>query len=328
MAIQTVPNFSPFLAAWFGPTPGVIALSTTGQKYGQIMRAPKSGVVDKITYYVASASNNQPVKVSLQTRGTDGMPSGTLHGGSAAQVVTPTIGTWNTATLTTPATVTAGDWFGPVIEFDNTTGNISFQQTNPATFMEAATYSGTAWTRQTSGVLMVPIYSDGSYPETGALVARNVSTNYTLSSSPDEVGIIFKCPIAMRICGAQTSATLASAGVQADLVLYDDTGAEVLVLRQYGTNSTMLFASKATLDPTRYYRLTWRPVSGTVVQIRAVFPELAAKTPFAALFDMSMTTRTDLGAWTQTPLELPFLMPMFDGVEVGSGGGNIFVIED
>ena len=186
-------------------------LDSDGDKVAFIVKAPKTGTINKISGYYAGMSGSHTVSIGLFTVDSSGNPTLTNYGGSATETGITTgssFQTWS-RTLSTPATATKGDIFAVVITM-TTWGGSGYARIAETTFNTIRTlfpyrafYDGATWTKTAdfrpclgifyndSTAPMTPFF-DSAYPTTSSSTAAQKQGNrYVPSADVDAVGMVF-----------------------------------------------------------------------------------------------------------------------------------------
>ena len=173
-------------------------------------------------------------------------------------------------------------------------------------------------------------YNDGTYgfvPFTFPYVTFN-QTTYNNGSTPDERGLIFQFPVAVRIAAAWTQFTPTATNGAFDIVLYDSDGTTALetisvdgnVHRGVGANTGGLtyvwFSQSRELLANTNYRLVVKPttVNNSLNSCDWYMNTAGMLDALEGGQNWHETTRTDGGAWTQTTTRRPMIGLLLDGL--------------
>jgi len=352
MAITALPGPIPMPGLYaIGATAyATTTIDATAEKVAWIFQVPRTGTLEWFEFRIGTFTQcTNGLRLSFQDVSvTAGEPDGTLDqfcditSGLAAN-------TWQTPphALThdgtgggTKRSVTAGQWLACVVQFVSFAASDSLlvsRTLSPAT--DSSMYAidfVASWTTRPGPLVLALKYSDGTYSPvstypSGPWKTLNTQT-FNSGSTPDERGIVFVLPMAMRVVGAWLRGDLDQV---CDLVLYDSSDA---VLASYtndpdirGTTTgqclSYLFATSVTLTAGATYRLVLKPTTGSSVVLYDADVESSARLQAMATgVNWYGTSRTNAGAWTDTDTTVAFLGLIVDGVDttVGSGGGGAF----
>lgn len=322
---------------------GLVTLSASGHKAALIFRAPKTGSITDLMFGTRNVTTGATVDLRLETvSATDGFPTGTLQAtntNAAVVVDSADDNVVKTGTLTASATVTKGDVLALVIVNDSVSPGtmiIAAEARTTHNFPYSASITTASWGKSQANIIAGVKYSDGKcYPLHGVLLATATNApSFNSGSTPDERGFKFQLPFSARVTGAWAQGIIGSG--DADLVLYDSSDAVIAstsidhdqTCGFSGDLALLYFAASPTLSANTDYRLVLKPTSATNVSIT----ELAlADATHRGAYDggdaFQFTSRTDAGAWTDSPLTWPMLGLIIDAVNSG-GGTTVIVVED
>lgn len=328
-------------------------LDATGEYVAWIVDAPKAGTIDRIHFYAGTVTaNGDGLRCRIETLNTaDNLPSGTLVGGSSEVThVTTTANAWNRGTAGLGAVVTrgqaiavklaspaAGTTFNGVIraKFDNHKGPGVEPPNILAPYLVNALPTGAA---VSAGAMDFALeYNDGSIPyiECAIPASSVATTSFSSSSTPDERGNLFQVPAPMRVIGVYNQIVPGGANQTCDVVLYDSGGSALatiaLDLDQYRLasvgSSLHYFPTAVTLAANTNYRLVIKPTVTSSITVGQYVLDTSAGT--TALREAGvggttwqLTTRTDAGAWTDTPDTIACIGLIVDQIDDGAGGGT------
>ena len=333
-----------------------LALDATGERCGHVQFIKQAGNIAKVIFYNASVLTGDTIKASIQTVGADGLPTGTVWptaGGNKAYgtvaIATGDTG-WHTVTFTEVASVVAGDIIAIVMEWNSyVAGNMRFYTNNgvsalaggylsfPYCVSDIAAVTGTWIKHGTSGYVglaMVLEYSGGNYYINTNGEGCGATSSFALNtgSDPDELGIYFQVPFAMRAYGFWLHADVdydltvslmdASNTVLANRVLDAD-------YRFYAGSSPFYInfdsdpASFVTLQPNTWYRLIITPSSASPCSMWGLdMPSAAAMATLDGGTLCYATSRVDAGEWTNTNTKRYALGLLIDQIDIPAGGGG------
>lgn len=319
----------------FTVIPGFTAMliDAAGEKAAFIFEVPKSGTISAVGFRVHSLTTAQLLRAGLETVDPlTGDPTGTQYGGSVAGTVTPVDSTYHTVTLGTAATATAGDIVALVIQFDATAGSLNITQLNIENALSGFPYCDhytAAWAKQTQTIPVASVeYSDGSYAYCGGMMplSNYAITLFNSGSAADERALRINAPVPLRVIGMQAMVDLDEA---ADFVLYDSTGtalATVSLDKDFRAQAARglirrRFANAVTLSANTTYYAAVKPTTVTDVGLAEwTLPSAAARAQMHGGTNLSLATRVDGGAWTETQTVIPLIGLIVDGLDNGVGG--------
>jgi hypothetical protein len=341
MALTSVPIFRlpshHFATTNLGPAfTTAITIDAVGERAAAIFHAPATGSIEKIAYRVATHTTTGNADIRLETVDlSTGNPSGTLWAANtnATQSINAS-NTWFTTTLTSAASVNAGDLLAVVIEspaastLNTQITTIANSTMGQKVFPHYASFAAAAWTKTAGSLVCTVEYSGGVYyPISGVYPYTAIAgTTYASNSTPDERGNTFILPYRCRACGAYVQADIDAA---ADVVLYDTDGTTALATVSIDTDVRsnvgpglfwVQFPSAVTLEANSTYRLALKPTTTTGIGVyhltvasAAIFT--GAITPGGTI---QLTTRTDAGAWSETAEAQMAIGLEIDQIDIGA----------
>lgn len=334
-------------------------LDASGEYVAWIIQAPKTGTIDRIHFYAGTVTaDGDGLRCRIETLSpTANTPSGTLVGGSSEVThTTTTANSWNRGTAGLGAAVTRGDSIAvKLLSPAGTTFNgvirAKFDQNkgpglDPANFLVPYIINAipTAAAVSPGAMAFALEYNDGSIPYVEAAIPASAvtSTSFNSTSTPDERGNLFQTPVPMRVIGVYHQIVPGGANQTCDIVLYDNGGSALgtiaLDLDHYrlasASSSIHYFSSAISLAANTNYRLVIKPtvtssMSATQYALDTSAGTTALREAGVSGTTWQLTTRTDAGAWTDTPDTIAcigLIVDQFDdGASAGgSGGGNPF----
>lgn len=247
MAFANIPG-------WPLPFPGGIDLQVSFAAYADslidaatekvafIIQCPQDGVLNRVGFRFGTVTQAPAngLTVSFQTVGADGNPDGTQDQTRLVASGSIVSNSWVTTGLITSdgtdtgtkRTVTQGEPLAIVIEYASflagdslnvTTGYTGvFAANNTTAFPYTALFTA-AWVRSLRQLNLGLQYDDGSWvPIWGALPSESlINTLFTSASNPDELGMQFVCPFAMRVVGFSGTFRAAATTSTYRMSLYD-----------------------------------------------------------------------------------------------------------
>lgn len=303
------------------------ALSATTTKVGARWRAPKSGNIDRISFWVAALSGTPTLRVGIQET-VDGLPNGTFI---QSATTTPSL---NQNRVTIPScAVTVDNQYATVVEWDSGATSATVRQRNTGSFLASVLsvadlgMSAGTWLAGSGMPMVIAQYTDNdiAYPS-----ALNVETavNITDSSNPDEYGNKFVPDHSFWCCGAYFALRdTGNANANAKIALFDSSGTELASCTHTEATDSLV------TTPQDFYRY-WNPVrlikgqtyylsikaTGTgqiaIYSISQAYNDLNA----AITGGMIRVTRNNLGAWTEDDTQSILLHPLVsDTAQPGTG---------
>jgi hypothetical protein len=298
-------------------------LYSSTPQLAQIFTVPKSGTINQLAVQLGTITTSDTMQLSLQTVNSSGSPTGTLYGSSAAQTFTPSAGSLNSVTLSTPATATEGDVVALVLGFSSTIGSVNVTYTDRTyfggsitTFPYSLTYNGSAWSKATTSWCVYLGYNDGTYPDINTIPASAAGTfsfAQNLGSNPDEYGMYFQMPMKALVEGVWVLNNATNTSPYDTVKLYSTDGATVLaqndVFQGYYNTSAIRFipfTSLVTLNEGLNYYLTLKSGSTTANTFYSLtFPNANAATSMHGNLNGTQTLqgiyRQNSGTWTYSP---------------------------
>lgn len=322
-----------------------ITLDATAEKCAHIQQVVRAGDIATVSFYNAAITTGDTIKASLQTvDSATGLPTGTIWttstGNKAFGTVAVTTGNtgWSTVTFGEVATVALGDFIAIVFEYNSYgAGNMRFYQgvvIGTQAFPHGATDLTGSWTKITGGLSIVIGYSDGYYPQTNSEGMATVggAQNLSQSTTPDEVGNYYQVPFAMRAYGMVIHADI-DFDCTVSILAADNTVLASGTIRA-STRSTVaraqhkpIFTSKATLQPSTWYRMIITPTTTSNVALYYIDVHTAAAMD---VLDGGIlcyaTSRTNEGAWTNLTTRRWCMSLLIDQIDIPAGGsGGIYM---
>lgn len=363
MAFIKIPGwpigYPPMGTGSFASFNGLNPVDASGEKSGWIIQCPKDGVLNRVGFRLSTVAQ-APVNgltVSFQDVGASGVPDGTqdqtrlVPQGDIVSNTFVTTGLITSDGTDTGAkrTVTQGELLAIVVEFASfATGDniiVSFSCTGPfenrtqlGGFPYAVTFT-TSWAKDiTTGMMNIALqYDDGTWePITACIPAETAfSTAFNSSSSPDERGMKFIVPVAMRAVGVWCGCNIAGTTSTYKFHLYDSNDVELAsatldpdVNRTTGASTAVQLYFNGVADSVELvqgatYRVTLEATGAGNLTIHGWIPDssaFASATPWGE--DAVMTTRTNGGAWTDetngTYLGIGLLIDAIDPVKAAA----------
>lgn len=329
-------------------------LDANGEYVAFILQAPKTGTIERVHFHATTVTaDGDGLRVRIETVVvTDGLPSGTLVGGSSeVTIVTTTPNSWNRSGAGLAAAVTKGDIIA--VQLMSPAAGTTFNGIIRSSF---SGYVGptlsigpnglfpyivnavpTAAKAVPGGMVVALEYDDGTTPYIEAAIPASsiVSTGFNSTSTPDERGNLFQVPVPCRVVGVYHQSLPGGTTQSYDLVIYN--GADVAIatvsrdadiIRQIagGQSEVALFPTPVALSALTNYRLVMKPtVTTSLSQTQQVIDTATGGTRLREAVvggtTWQLTTRADAGAWTETPDTIACLGLIIDQFDDGAGGG-------
>jgi hypothetical protein len=248
-------------------------LNSSTPQLAQLFTVPKSGTINQLAVQLGTITTSDTMQLSLQTVNSSGSPTGTLYGSSAAQTFTPSAGSLNSVTLSTPATATEGDLVALVVGFSSTIGSVNVGYSDRTyfgngitTFPYSLSYNGSSWSKSNTSWCMYLGYNDSTYPDIDTIpvsAAGSFTFAQNLGSSPDEYGLYFQMPMKALVEGVWVFSYANNISPYDTVKLYSTDGATVLASANLSQGQTSTgavrfipFTSLVTLQEGLSYYLT------------------------------------------------------------------------
>jgi hypothetical protein len=314
-------------------------INGTGQRLAWILAIPRTGTITRVGWRVHTCATAQLSRLGLYTVTSGIFPTTTGYGGSVYGTYTPAATTYFEVTLGTSATATLGDVAAIVTEFDSTAGDMYGSSASGGGEAPSgagwAKYNGTTWSRTVGGGFAFAhlYYSDGvvvdaeTCPFTGT---QTEDSGFNLNSTPDEYAIKLTMPFACRIVGIWSNYRTPNAAADYEIRIYSGTTAltTTAIDAEYAGGTTgvrrLLFASPVTVAAGATIRAAIRPTTSTTAIFR--YHTLSAAgygTGVGLQSGDCLSTRTDLGSWSDTTTQIPHMGVVIDQLDDGVGGGGL-----
>ena len=326
-------------------------MDASGEKAAALIRVPADGTLEKTHWLIRDVVQwpTNGVRFSIQgLAASDWRPDGAItHFRNYVPGTAPPGFSWISPEALTTTGAAGGtrrsmnrrEYLHVVMEFLNFASgdNIvsgGYETGNKFTVQKhrniGAVFAGSAWSIVTSGRAqgLILEYTDGSLYSIGTPAYNGGSfKDITASSTPDEYGVRAQFSLPVRATGIWANLdTIPPAGNK--FVVYDADGAtlaEATVLEAHRHPNGILGPHFAwdTIDTLsiigdgRVYRLVYKGVAGTG-RVAALDYASAAHREINWNVDGTTimgTQRTDAGAWTDLPLQMPLVSFVIDGVD-------------
>lgn len=338
----------------FGGNFATSALSTqvldaAGEGIGVQFRASLTDSINRIYGYCSAVAGTSPVyEARIETIDANGLPTGTLVAGSAAQTFTPEDSTAFAITFSSPAALTAGTHYALVIQHssgaiggsDNATFNYTISSILDGSLAPTPVVNtGAGW--GTSAALNISCLGVQYDSTTDKFVLGNCPCIdmaqegvWSSASNPDERGALFTVPITIDIIGctipfrisgttADFNVSLYSGDSSADTDLLERQSFDASFMTVFGWNGfSVEFNPAHTLSPGNNYRIALEATGAGDIRMRSgLFATQALK---ESVFGspLAKTTRDGRGTWTNALAEMITIRPWFENAQAGGGGGG------
>lgn len=340
MALQDIrPMAYPdFRGGYLNSTDSGVIIDAADEGVACIFQAEADDTIAEVNFRIRVHTTGATLEVRLETVNASGQPSGTLLAAGASGTVTTTgVGREN-CVITTPPTVSKGDFIALVIKQPAASpGNCQINCHTPQGTANSFPYvmtdlGGSGWVRNNSFHAIsatIEYGTAGILPSVilGAHVGESGLTINT-GTTPDERGNKFVLPHAVRVTGL----TVRQGTVAADVVftLYDSNDNELATLTVPQNNmrnanqvsATFLFDDTVTLVAGDTYRLTYKSAdTNNVTMFGCTFDDAEDIGGWVDRGYVQSTSRTDDGSWTDSETTLLWMGLLIDQIDDGEGGG-------
>jgi hypothetical protein len=341
MAVVTVPSlWVPPPHYSVGASPLVLgntaALNASGDKYGWVFRAPKTGNIRRVGFRIGgTVTTATDTDVRVETVAAQ-IPTGTLKGVTTNGTIAAASITTNTfvyATLTADAAVTVNDLLAisvapsgsPNYVLSLIYGTVTIAQLPYNVDGSTGTFAAA------NGLPTFAIeYDDGSYgtiPGTAPISALTTTT-FNSASNPEIVGLKFKLLAPFRVCGGWIAIDLDNT---TDLVLYDSDGTTPLqtaTVTNDGRLSTVgrspyffKFPAAQSLLANTFYYLAVKPGASNISVYDFTVASAAVLDQFEGGQNFHHAT-FHTNTWTPLTTRRTLIGLEIDGIDDGAGGGG------
>lgn len=216
MALTSVNGTAEWGFPWWNaisqPILSSILNDAAGEAWAFAFQVPKTGTIDRVLFHTGTVTTAQNMAITLETVGTDGLPSGSAYGGSTGATWSPIDTDDNKTveiTLGGTASATVGDICCVRGEWSGSAGNLNINYLGGSgvgrKFPKVLPDTGSGFGTSTYGIPMVCLrYNDASYvvPFGCAPPGTVTSINTSSSTSPQEIGFWINAPFAATLLGA------------------------------------------------------------------------------------------------------------------------------
>lgn len=355
------PEYIPANAAIGGSYYQNFLIDAAGEKVAMIVRAPKTGTLNRAGFLLGTVTAGDTLKVSFQdVDPATGDPDGTADQYRTVAIAdtdddkwiggnsTPALGVMTSDGTDSglKRSVTQGDLLAVVIEFDNrVNGNLNVRHFGTPNFsrvtMMGQSYVDhytTSWVKASvtgstaCGGIVLLEYDDGSSSYIpGTLPAASFNyAQYHINSTPDEAMLRFSLPFPAKVTGYWFGADLDG---DAELFLLDSGGSVVanstvsldkdIRAATAGSVFGVLLANEITLAANTTYYLSLKPTTASALMLYYFnAPSNAAFGQASCGTACYWAQRVDGGAITTTDTRRPLMGLILSAVSDGAGGGG------
>lgn len=331
------------------PDPNVSSANTSylidaaTEKVAFRVQAPKTGNLGAVKFRLGTVTTGDTLKVSFQDAGASGDPDGTPDQYRTIVVANTDDDRWVvTGVLTADGTdggakrsVTRGDWFFVVIEFNSfVAGNLNIQGASKPVPIGNGAYgdhnTGT-WVKNALAFCGIVYYDDNSfaYTPTCSPTVSQATNSLNTGTTPDEVALKFQVPVEVSCSGAWVMCDLDG---EASIILYAADGTTVLASATFLSaeradtavrQMEFLWGADVTLAAATVYYLAVKPTTATSLTVRYVdVPSAGDMDALPGGQTCIWSQRTDGGAWADTTTKRLKAAVMLNKVHDGVGGGG------
>ena len=301
--------------------------------------APKAGDLSKFHFRTGTVTTGDDLHISFQNADSNGNPDGAVDQYRVITVDSADDNVWKTTGIISSngtdggakRTVAAGDRICVVIRFNSyVAGSLWLQYMADAavsgysTFLQS-TNSGSTWSEVNGAMDAAIEYADGTiaYLKNTAAVESFTTTSTNTGSTPDEYSLRFRLPYPVRVAGVE----IKGASTDCSFALYPDSGSalasgEPVIKGTTSLRRSLIFSSPVDLDANVYYRIGWKPTTGTNRSLQLYNLNSAAiREAFDLGLNFSLGTRVDAGAWSDDTAKFMLATLICIGADDGSSGG-------
>lgn len=329
-------------AAWISSAYTLQILSAAAHRVAATIQIPKTGNLSKVHFQTGNVTTGDTLHISFQNVSSVGLPDGTEDQYRTLVIDSADDNVWKTSGILTDTgadggakrAVTAGDRIAIVFKWNSyVAGNMWFQYladttSGQLTALLTSTNSGSTWTVGSGALAIALEYDDGTfaYLDNTFPVSAFTTNNVGNGSTPDEYGLKFRVPFKTSIRGI----AFRGASQDVEFLLYPESGAALAsAVTPYPSSTSptnrreAYFATDVELDANTWYRIAWRPSTGTTRQLVTYTLNAAGMMEaFSIGLNAMLCTRTDGGSWTDTDTQFVLATPLCNGVDDGAGGGG------
>ncbi len=330
------------------PASSTTTLDAVGEYLALIFRAPRTGDISHLEYYVnavAGASGSAVMDCRVETvSAATGLPSGTLWATNTNGSQTLAFNDdakWFSTALTANASVTIGDVVALVVKVSSftTVTNVQLSSYSRSAVTSAYGVADTGTGAAKLGVNIVPQftvkYSDSPnyVPIYGVFPYKTITTSaITNATGTRRIAAKFQIPAPVRAEGCWAH-MIPAASNAFDIVLYAADGTTVLSnisidTDQLSANNTSAAVNFFTFDTfvdlaanTNYY-LSFEPTTGTAITMYDFTAEDNDRLEALCGGKNFMLATHNGTSWTDSNTRTPAIGLIFDKIDDGAGGGG------
>jgi hypothetical protein len=317
-------------------------LDANGEKLAAIIKAPKTGDIDRVCFRLGTVTTGDTLDVRIETVDGSGLPTGTLWATNtnvSVVVASSDDGVTKEVDLTAVASMTAGDVFALVI-VNGSAGNMEvnnqvygFSSETGRVFPYTAAFLGGAWAKE--AIFGRPLcgvrYAGVGYVWAGTWpISGHEFTGFNSGSTPDERGAYFSIPFRCEVSGALVTS---DAGGAAVVRLYDSDGTTVLRTGAAhdpdhigGSTTATPFPywwAPVVLEPNTFYRITILPSGSNTTYYDFTVASSAILDAFPGGQNFHHTSRSDGGSWTETSTRRTSIELLITALDDGAGAAEL-----
>lgn len=323
-----VPQLETWPSALITANISSVTMDASGEAQFGVIRIPQTGAITHIGVRLGTAA--AALNLSIETL-SSGEPSGTNYGGSApGALAMPVANSFNIVELATPASAVEGDNVAVGARFSGTAGTVQISTAPGSTsFPYSARKEGASWTISALTPTFALRYSDGAWVDAQTLPLDSIAgVNFANGTNPNERGIRFRLPTAVRLAGICMYGAIPSTASHT-LNIYEDDGTLINSRAFSGTESAStngriyrLFNTRPTLEANTWYRATIQATAAGSITFREMeFTSNAVMGAIPMGVDCYRCTRNG-GAFSDTDNVRPFMWLILDGLETGGGSAH------
>jgi len=340
---------------------GAITFDAAADKCGFVARASQAMTITDVSIRIANSAATATLECRIETV-SNGRPTGTLWStttNGTGDITSSSDHSWLTITLTSSASITAGQEYAIVLGSTSGTPNCEIAGTLSGNLLSRSgvyplvvqDVSGAGWSVNSNNFSLswivessgTPIFIPGLTPQNGLLFVI-----YNSGSAADEVAARFVVPFKARIIGAEITMCNIAAGANYRVFLWDTGGesntesnalASTEVIDGDSTMSTsadgimtLFFTAPYTVAAGSTVYLGVRAETANsvgVVVLRTGTLPTGGLAAFPSGADTYKCTRAwsainpgTVGAWAEDQTQVPLIRLLFDQLDDGAGAGG------
>jgi hypothetical protein len=316
-------------------------INASGERVGIVVDAPRTGSITQLAFLTGAVTTADDLDIRLETvtetTAANYEPSGTLYAANTNATLSSgsiSANSWHTVTLTSSASVTAGDKIAVVIQFtSDTTATGSLEITSRGNgqhyFPRVLHRTGGSYANDTNSWPVVGLSYAGTYYPMYNGNSYTSSTSGTVAAGA-EFGVKFTLPFDCRLRGVEVESRIPT-GTNMTIELYTTqnpgSGTELMAATETPTTLSGIqsyhLASPQTLNKDTSYRLTVDPTTSVnAFPFRAIYDSVALMSQDVGP-NWHFTQDNGAGGWTDTTTQVPiFFALILDQVNDTAGGAG------